>query len=108
MISVLKASDIAVARSGSLSLSEICASEVASILIPFPYAAADHQRINAHYMEKHGASLYLEDADTTPDKLLELITSLVENPQKLQELKDNALKLAKFDGVEKIIQQLEG
>ncbi len=106
MISVLKASNIAIARSGSLSLSEICASCIASILIPYPHAAADHQRINAHYMETHGAAIYLEDADTTEEKLLELITSLINNPQKLQQLQENACHLAKFDGVEKIIEQL--
>lgn len=106
MISVLKASDIAVARSGSLSLSEICASNVASILIPYPHAASDHQRINAHFMESHSASLYLEDADTTDKKLLELITSLTDSPQKLKQLQENASKLAKFDGVEKIVKQL--
>lgn len=104
MISVLKASDIAVARSGSLSLSEICASGVASILVPYPYAAADHQRINAKYMTSHGAALYLEDADTSSEKLLELITSL--QGEKLKELQNNAFKLAKFDGVEKIVEQL--
>ena len=107
MISVLKASDIAIARSGSLSLSEICASNVASILIPYPHAAADHQRINAHYMETQGASLYLEDADTTGEKLLELINSLIKNPENLKKYQENAKKLAKFDGVEKIIEQLE-
>ena len=47
MISVLKASDIVISRAGSLSISEICASNVAPILIPYPYAAANHQRINA-------------------------------------------------------------
>lgn len=106
MISVLKASDIAVARSGSLSLSEICASGVASILVPYPHAAADHQRINARYMTSHGAALYLEDADTNSETLLEHILSLTHNPEKLKELQSNAAKLAKFDGVEKIIEQL--
>ncbi len=104
MISVLKASDIAVARSGSLSLSEICASNVASILVPYPHAAADHQRINARYMESHGAALYLEDADTTAETLLSYINSL--KGEKLKQLQANAAKLAKFDGVEKIIEQL--
>ncbi len=106
MISVLKASSIAVARSGSLSLSEICASCVASILIPYPHAAADHQRINARYMENHGAAIYLEDADTTSEKLFELLSELIHNPQKLQQLQENACKLAKFDGVERIIDQI--
>ena len=106
MISVLKASDIAIARSGSLSLSEICASNVASILVPYPHAASDHQRINARFMESQGASIYLEDADTSSEKLLELITDLINNSEKLTQLQENAKKLAKFDGVEKIVEQL--
>ena len=44
MVTVLKASDIAVSRAGSLSISELCASSIAPIFIPYPYAAADHQR----------------------------------------------------------------
>lgn len=106
MISVLKASDIAVSRSGSLSLSEICASGVASILIPYPYAAADHQRINAKYMKTRGASLYLEDSETTPEKLYEFLSELTHHEEQLKKLQHNASKLAKFDGVEKIIEQI--
>ena len=48
------ASDIAVSRAGSLSISEICVSGLASVLIPYPYAAADHQRKNAKEMEELG------------------------------------------------------
>ena len=47
MISVLKSSDIVVSRAGSLSISELCACGVATVYIPYPYAAADHQRKNA-------------------------------------------------------------
>lgn len=106
MISVLRASNIAIARAGSLSISEICASCVASILVPYPHAAADHQRINAKYMTSHNAALYLEDAETTGETLLKMIISLTQNPEKLKKLQENACKLAKFDGVEKIIKQL--
>lgn len=44
MVTVLKSCDIAVSRAGSLSISELCASSVAPIFIPYPFAAADHQR----------------------------------------------------------------
>ena len=47
MVTALKASDIAISRAGSLSLSEICASSLGAILIPYPYAAANHQFKNA-------------------------------------------------------------
>ena len=57
MVTVLKASDIAVSRSGSLSISEICASGIAPIFVPYPHAAADHQRKNAKFMVDKNAGL---------------------------------------------------
>ena len=69
MVSVLKASDIVVSRAGSLSLSEICASNAAPILVPYPHAAANHQRINAKYLVDMGACVYIEDKELEPNKL---------------------------------------
>lgn len=106
MVDVLKSSDIAVSRAGSLSISELCASETATIFIPYPYAAADHQRKNAKLMQEHGAGLYLEDKDATSEKLFDMIKSLINNPLKVDEIKANAKKLAKYDGVQKIARQI--
>lgn len=106
MVTVLKASDIAVSRAGSLSLSEIEASGIASILIPYPHAAADHQRKNARYMVEQGAALYLEDHDVNEKTLLESLTLLITDREKLAKLQGCAMKLAKYDGVEKIVGQL--
>lgn len=107
MVTVLKASDIAVSRAGSLSLSEIEASGIASILIPYPHAAADHQRKNAKYMLEQGASLYVEDHDINEKTLLENLTLLITDREKLAKLQGAAMKLAKYDGVDKIVKQLE-
>lgn len=107
MVTVLKSCDIAVSRAGSLSISEICASSAAPIFIPYPYAAADHQRKNAKCMVENNAGLYLEDADTTAETLLEKIKELLENSNKLNDIQNASAKLAKFDGVEKIVQQLQ-
>ena len=106
MVEVLKASDISISRSGSLSISELCASSVATIFIPYPYAAADHQRKNAQFMAKNNAGLYLEDKDTNSEKLLENIMYLINNKEALAEIQQNISKLAKFDSTEKIIDQL--
>jgi UDP-N-acetylglucosamine--N-acetylmuramyl-(pentapeptide) pyrophosphoryl-undecaprenol N-acetylglucosamine transferase len=108
MATVLKACDIAVSRAGSLSLSELCACSIASILIPYPYAAADHQRKNAKFMVEKRAALYLEDADTTKDTLLIAIEQLLDNKEKLAQIQQNAASLAKFDAVSDILQQLKG
>lgn len=107
MITALKASDIAVSRAGSLSISELCASSAATIFIPYAYAAADHQRKNARYMVQMGAGMYLEDSDANSNTILKMICSLINNPQQLSEIKYNASKLAKYDAAEKIINQIK-
>lgn len=107
MTSVLKASDIAVSRAGSLSISELCACGIASILIPYPHAAADHQRKNAQFLVEKRAALYLEDADTTKDTLLIAIEQLLDNPEKLKTIQENAKKLAKLDATKDIVVQLK-
>jgi len=108
MASVLKSSDIAVSRAGSLSLSELCVCSAASILIPYPHAAADHQRKNAKFMTEKRAALYLEDADTTKETLLIAIEQLLDSPEKLKEIQKNALALAKPDATSRIVEQLKG
>ncbi len=107
MVTVLKASDIAVSRSGSLSISEICASGIAPIFVPYPHAAADHQRKNAKFMVDKNAGLYIEDKEITDKLLLKEILSLINDKDKLNELQKNSLSLAKFDGTEKIVEQLK-
>lgn len=108
MAMVLKASDIAVSRAGSLSLSELCACSIASVLIPYPHAAADHQRKNAQYMVDKRAALYLEDADTTKDTLLIAIEQILNNPEKLKTIQNNSFALAKPDSTKNIVEQLKG
>lgn len=106
MVTILKASDIAVSRSGSLSLSELSASGVASILVPYPFAAADHQRKNAKYMKEHGAAIYLEDDEINGGTLIGLILPLIEDKAKLLELQLGATALAKYDAVDIISERL--
>ena len=106
MVSVLKASDIVISRAGSLSLSEICASSIAPILIPYPYAAANHQRINAKCLLEKGACIYLEEKGLDPNILRETILNLVKNPVKMDYLKQNTFFEAKFDATEKIVEYL--
>jgi len=108
MTTILKASDLAVSRAGSLSLSELCACSIASILIPYPHAAADHQRKNAQFMVEKRAALYLEDADTTRDTLLIAIEQLLDNEEKLHTIQKNAKELAKIDATSSIVEQLKG
>ena len=108
MISVLKSSDIVVSRAGSLSLSEICASECAPIIVPYPYAAANHQRINAKTVQSQGACIYIEDSDLDPNILRKTLFTLIENPLKISYLKQNSSNLAKYNATKKIVELIKG
>ena len=107
MVEILKSTDIAVSRAGSLSLSEICACSIASILIPYPYAAADHQRKNAKSLLNKNACLYLEDDETNSENLYSKIDELLSNSERLSTIQQNAGSLAKLDATEKIVEQLK-
>ena len=107
MVTILKASDIAVSRSGSLSISEICASGIAPIFVPYPHAAADHQRKNAKFLVERNAGLYIEDAEINSEKLYGMIKMLINDKNKLSIYQENSLKLAKLSGTEKIVEQLK-
>ena len=107
MIAVLKSSDIVISRAGSLSLSEICASGVAPILVPYPYAAANHQRINAKSLLENGACIYIEDKDLEPNTLRETIVELLNNPVKMNYLKQNSSYLAKYDAARQIAELVQ-
>ena len=107
MVTALKATDIAISRAGSLSLSEICACGIAPILIPYPYAAADHQRKNAKSLLNKDACLYLEDKETTGETLLEKLDELLSNPERLATIQTNTRALAKLDATQTIVEQLK-
>ena len=103
----LNAADLAVSRAGSLSISELNLCGLPSILVPYPYAAANHQRFNAKAMEEAGASVYLEDSECNSLKLLELILDILNNPEKLEHMKLSNKKLAKPQATENIIKILK-
>ena len=105
MVTVLKAADIVISRAGSLSLSEIFASDVAPVLIPYPHAASDHQRQNAKFVEEKGACIYLEDSETNPNTLKAVINNLLEDEELQTKLRENASKLAQFDALKNIVEQ---
>lgn len=107
MVYPLKASDIVIARAGSVSLTEILQCHLVSILVPYPYAAQDHQRKNAKEMCEKGVSLYLEDSECNEDNLLFKINELISDKEKLSKMQEKAKALAKDNPTEKIVNQLK-
>lgn len=86
----IMASDLIVSRAGSISISEILSSGTPSILVPYPYAAADHQRVNARSISDKNAAVYLEDEDVKNGKLNEAVLNLIGDKSKYNLIKENA------------------
>jgi UDP-N-acetylglucosamine--N-acetylmuramyl-(pentapeptide) pyrophosphoryl-undecaprenol N-acetylglucosamine transferase len=71
--------DIVLCRSGAMTVAELAAAGVGSILVPFPYATDDHQTANARYLQEHEAAILLPEAECTSEKLQELFITLDKN-----------------------------
>lgn len=86
MYTCLSAADLIISRAGAMTLTEITEAGRASILIPFPQAAENHQYYNALTLSKSGAAILIEDKDLTGEKLLEEVKKLYENRERLIEM----------------------
>lgn len=103
----LSASDLVISRAGSLSISEICAIGLPSILVPYPYSAADHQRLNAKIMEEIGASIYIDDSHCSGENLIKSVNEILFDPIKLDPMRIKAKKQSKPDATKNIIEKLK-
>ncbi|MCW8910597.1 MAG: undecaprenyldiphospho-muramoylpentapeptide beta-N-acetylglucosaminyltransferase [Gammaproteobacteria bacterium] len=68
--------DIVLCRAGAMSVSELAAAGVASILVPYPHAVDDHQTANAKYLSDRNAAILLQQNELTPDALLKILNGL--------------------------------
>jgi UDP-N-acetylglucosamine--N-acetylmuramyl-(pentapeptide) pyrophosphoryl-undecaprenol N-acetylglucosamine transferase len=103
----LAASDLVIGRAGAVTVSEITAVGVASILIPFPYATENHQEYNARSLEINGASIVVLDKDLTGEILNQQISSLVDNKEQLTRMAKSAKKMGVLDAAQKIVGIIE-
>ncbi len=86
--------DLVICRSGALTVCELAAVGVASILVPFPAAVDDHQTVNAAYLVDRGAALLIADRDLTPQRLCETLRKLCADRVPLLEMALKARELA--------------
>ena len=108
MEALLALADMAVCRAGSLSLSEMYVCGIPTLLIPYPFAASDHQRRNAQASTKAGASLYLEDANCTEATFLETLRPLIDYPDRRDAMHQAALNLGHPRATASLIECLKG
>jgi len=74
--------DLVVCRAGALTIAELAACGVPSILVPYPHAVDDHQTRNAGFLSLAGAAVLLPQGELTPGRLSELLSSLLNDPEK--------------------------
>lgn len=98
----LSAADLVIGRAGASSLSELQALGKASILIPSPYVAENHQYHNAMAMVSQKAALILEEKELTGIRLTDMVDRLLADPEQLRLLADNAKAMAVADAREEI------
>jgi UDP-N-acetylglucosamine--N-acetylmuramyl-(pentapeptide) pyrophosphoryl-undecaprenol N-acetylglucosamine transferase len=87
------AADLVVCRAGALTIAELAAAGVASVLVPFPHAVDDHQTGNARFLSEAGAAILLPQRELTPEKLAALLRELTR--EKLAAMAEKARALAK-------------
>jgi UDP-N-acetylglucosamine--N-acetylmuramyl-(pentapeptide) pyrophosphoryl-undecaprenol N-acetylglucosamine transferase len=76
--------DLVICRSGALTVSELAAAGVASVLVPYPFAVDDHQTANARYLSDEQAAILCPQSAITPESLVETLKPLLSRPKLLQ------------------------
>lgn len=102
MDTCMAAADLVIGRAGASSLSEIEAMGKASILIPSPYVAENHQYHNAMALVNRNAARILEEKDLTADSLKALMNELIADKNELTQIEQNAKNMAIVDARERI------
>jgi UDP-N-acetylglucosamine--N-acetylmuramyl-(pentapeptide) pyrophosphoryl-undecaprenol N-acetylglucosamine transferase len=100
-----KAADLVISRAGASSISELCLLGKASILVPSPNVAEDHQTHNAMALVKREAALLVKDSDA-PSRLIRQAIETVTNPAALTMLGQNARAMAFKDSAEVIAKEV--
>lgn len=106
MPKALAAADIAVFRSGATSLAELTARGVPSVLIPYPFAAENHQEFNARELEKNGASRVILNRDLTGDILIEMLEQMMSSENTLQEMAQASRAMGKPNAAQTIAEMI--
>jgi UDP-N-acetylglucosamine--N-acetylmuramyl-(pentapeptide) pyrophosphoryl-undecaprenol N-acetylglucosamine transferase len=101
----LLASDLVVARSGG-SIFEIAAHGRPAVLIPYPYATADHQAANARFMERAGAAVVIADSELTPSRLAQEVGRLLADKSGLAAMARASAALARPDAARRVAEEL--
>ena len=107
MMEDFAAADLVICRAGATTTAELIAAGKASIMIPFPFAADDHQRKNAEALEAGGASRMILQQDLSGERLATDIKKLVAVPEEVDRMESASRKLAHGDAAKSVVDMIE-
>mgnify|MGYP003499208935 CR=1 FL=1 len=99
----LAAADLAVSRAGG-TVWELAAAGTPALLVPYPYATADHQTLNARHFERGGGAVVVPDAETC--RVPALVQELLADPPRLRRMREAMLAMARPDAADVIADRL--
>ncbi len=99
------AADIVIARAGAITIAELCVAKKPVLFVPYPYAAEDHQTVNAKNLVDKNAAMMVKDSEAL-DKVVPMIIELAKNENKQNELKKNISALAIADADKRIAEEV--
>ena len=97
--------DLAVCRSGALTVAELALAGLPALLVPFPHAADDHQRANARALAQAGAARVLESRPLDPAELARALREAFEKPAELGAMGRATARIARPDAAERIVEE---
>jgi UDP-N-acetylglucosamine--N-acetylmuramyl-(pentapeptide) pyrophosphoryl-undecaprenol N-acetylglucosamine transferase len=99
------AADVVISRSGAMSVTELCVAKKPVIFVPFPFAAEDHQTVNAQALVQKNSALMVKDSEAN-ESLVSMAISLAKNRALQQQLSINIAKLAVTNADEVIAREV--
>jgi len=100
------AADLVVCRAGAMTLAEIAACGVPAILVPYPFAAYNHQEINAQNLAERGGAVMIKDGELTGERLAHELSRLLKDRETLIRMSANARRFARPDAAQRIARNL--
>ncbi|MGM9590109.1 MAG: undecaprenyldiphospho-muramoylpentapeptide beta-N-acetylglucosaminyltransferase [Faecousia sp.] len=102
MPTVLAAADLIIGRAGSATCNEIAASGTPCILIPSPNVTNNHQEKNARVLENAGGAVVMLEADCTPEKIYDLVQSLLADENRRKDMSRKLQEMVRLDSAQRI------
>ena len=107
MVAAFAAVDLVICRAGATTTAELIAAGKASVMVPFPLAADDHQRKNAEALAAAGAGIMILQQNLSGERLAEQLTSLVREPERITKMEQAARGLARGDAAAAVVDMIE-